>query len=384
MVRDSASSLIRGLVVALAIVLILGILGGALWYLVQGSTPTSQAQGPTISLGSLEQVFLSIYVQLNQDKIAAANSDDPTLVPFRIEPGETTSTIATRLERLGLIQDEQLFRWFVRYLGVDNILEAGDYDLRRDMSMEEIAARLQHGQARARTITIPEGWRMEQIAQLSAREGIADEAQFLALVRAGDFDYAFLRDRPEGSPPSLEGFLFPDTYQVSETTDTRGFVDLLLRTFDQRFTAEMRQRASEQRMSIYEVVTLASIVEREAVVAEERPFIASVYLNRLSRGMYLQSDPTVQYGKGFSNDTGRWWNPMLQEEAQTVRSPYNTFLSPGLPPGPICSPGLASIMAVLYPETSPYLFFFAKGDGSHAFSETYEGHLENIRIYRGR
>lgn len=135
-------------------------------------------------------------------------------------------------------------------------------------------------------------------------------------------------------------------------------------------------------MSIYEVVTLASIVEREAVVDEERPIIASVYLNRLNRGMYLQSDPTVQYAKGYSAESGRWWNPMIQEEAQSVDSPYNTFLYPGLPPGPICSPGLASIQAVLYPADTPYLFFFSKGDGTHAFSKTYEEHLENMRRYR--
>ena len=380
--RDSVSGIIRGVIIVIAIVLIIGIAGGALWFLLRDNSPTASDAGPSISLGSLEQIAIGIYLQLNQSKVDVPPSDDATLIPFTIAPGETPSTIATRLKRLELIQDEQTFRLFVRYLGVDDQLEAGDYELRRNMTLEEIVARLQHGQIRSATITIPEGWRLEQIAQLSAREGLADEGEFLSLAQSGGFDYAFLSDRPPGSPSSLEGFLFPETYQVSEDSGTRGFIDLLLRTFDQRVTPEMRQRAREVRMTIYEVVALASIVEREAVVDEERPVIASVYLNRLNRGMYLQSDPTVQYAKGYSPDTGRWWNPMIQEEAQTVDSSYNTFLYPGLPPGPICSPGLASIQAVLYPAETPFLFFFSKGDGTHAFSETYEGHLENMRLYQ--
>ena len=380
--RNSVSGIVRSMILIIAIALIIGIAGGALWFLLRDDSPSSGGTNPSISFGSLEQIAIGIYLQLNQDKINQPISADASVVQFTIEAGETSSTIATRLKRLNLIQEEQTFRLFVRYLGVDDELEAGDYELRRNMNLEEIVARLQHGQSRAATITIPEGWRLEQIAQLSAREGLADEGEFLALAQTGEFDYAFLADRPAGSPSSLEGFLFPETYQVSENTDTRGFIDLLLRTFDQRITPDMRQRAQEARLTIYEVVALASIVEREAVVDEERPIIASVYLNRINRGMYLQSDPTVQYAKGYSAETGRWWNSMLQEEAQTVNSPYNTFLYPGLPPGPICSPGLASIQAVLYPAETPYLFFFSKGDGTHAFSETYEEHLENMRRYQ--
>ena len=380
--RNSVSGIVRSMILIIAIALIIGIAGGALWFLLRDDSPSSGGTNPSISFGSLEQIAIGIYLQLNQDKINQPISADSSVVQFTIEAGETSSTIATRLKRLNLIQEERTFRLFVRYLGVDDELEAGDYELRRNMNLEEIVARLQHGQSRAATITIPEGWRLEQIAQLSAREGLADEGEFLALAQTGEFDYAFLADRPAGSPSSLEGFLFPETYQVSENTDTRGFIDLLLRTFDQRITPDMRQRAQEARLTIYEVVALASIVEREAVVDEERPIIASVYLNRINRGMYLQSDPTVQYAKGYSAETGRWWNSMLQEEAQTVNSPYNTFLYPGLPPGPICSPGLASIQAVLYPAETPYLFFFSKGDGTHAFSETYEEHLENMRRYQ--
>jgi UPF0755 protein len=382
-VRDTVGGLIRGLIIVLALVLIVGIGVGGVWVLLRNNQPaSSDSGGISIELGSLEQIALGIYLQMNQAKVDTPASSDPAPVAFTIEVGETPSTIATRLKRLNLIQDEQLFRYYVRYLGVDAGLEAGEYDLRGDMTMAEIVAKLQHGMARALNITIPEGWRLEQIAQLSAREGIADEAEFLRLAQEGSFAYDFLEDRPPGSPSGLEGYLFPETYQVVEGTGTRGFIDLLLRTFDQKLTPAMRQRASEQRNTIYEVVTLASIVEREAVADEERPIIASVYVNRINRGMYLQADPTVQYAKGYSAETGLWWNHMLLEEAQTVKSSYNTFLHPGLPPGPICNPGIASIEAVLYPAETPYLFFFSKGDGTHAFSETYEEHLENMRKYQ--
>lgn len=380
--RDLFGHMLRCLTMLLLALLAVAILGGTLWYLLRDHNPASAGDGPTIDAGSLERVAIAVYLQFKQDEIKQPASDDPSPVPFTVEPGETPATISVRLERMGLIQDAQLFRLLVRYWEVDDKLEAGEYELRRNMSMEEIVAALQHGVAITRQITIPEGWRMEQVAQFLAQEGLVDEARFLTLARQGDFPYDFLRDRPAGSPTSLEGFLFPDTYQVNETIGTEGMINLLLRTFDQKVTPQMRQRAAERRWTIYEVVTLASIIEREAVVDEERPIIASVYLNRLAKGMYLQADPTVQYAKGYNTETGRWWNSMLQEEAQTVESPYNTFLYPGLPPGPICSPGLASIQAVLNPAETPYLFFFSKGDGSHAFSQTYEEHLENMKRYR--
>jgi UPF0755 protein len=368
--------------ILLVVLLILGILAGGLWFLIRdGFTASTEGDSQSLSIDNLQQIGIGIYLQFQQDEITQPVSDDPAEVDFVIQPGETPATIATRLENRNLIRDERLFRLLVRYLGVDDQLEAGTYGLRRDMTMEEIVAQLQHGQIKSIQVTIPEGWRMEQIAQLLARENVVDEGVFLDLAQKGEFQYAFLQNRPVDSPRSLEGFLFPDTYQFDQSGTTRSVIIRLLDTFDRRISPEMRQRADEMDMLLYQVVTLASIVEREAVVAEERPIIASVYLNRLQRGMYLQSDPTVQYAKGFSKDSGRWWNPMIQEEAQTVDSPYNTFLYPGLPPGPICSPGLASIEAVLYAADTPYLFFYAKGDGSHAFAETYEEHLENQAKY---
>jgi len=379
-VRDSFGGFLRCLTLVLALVVIVAIIAGGLWLLLRDHTPVVAEGQPTITSKSLEQTGIGLYLQLRQNDIVTPVSDDATVVSFHIDAGETPATIGARLQNMGLIRDEQLFRLLVRYWGVDDRLEAGDYQLRRDMTMEEIVVALQHGVAQTKTITIPEGWRLEQVAQLAAREGIVSEDEFLRLARNGNFDFDFLRDRPEGIT-SLEGYLFPDTYQVGQDASTAAFIEMLLRNFGQRVTPEMRQQVSQSKMTLYQVVTLASIVEREAVMDEERPVIASVFLNRLAKGMYLQADPTVEYAKGFSTESGRWWNPMQQEDAQSVKSPYNTFLYPGLPPGPICSPGLASIKAVLEPADTPYLFFVAKGDGSHVFAVTYEEHLENVFKY---
>jgi UPF0755 protein len=179
---------------------------------------------------------------------------------------------------------------------------------------------------------------------------------------------------------SLEGFLFPDTYQLRPDATASDLVGRMLITFDERVTPEMRQQAAAQGFTLYEVLTLASIVEREAAVIEERPQIASVYLNRLSIDMMLQADPTVQYAQGYDPTTGEWWNRGLtQADYTSVDSPYNTYLYAGLPPGPIANPSLSSIQAVLNPADTPYIFFRAACDGSgrHNFAITFEEHLAN-------
>jgi UPF0755 protein len=338
-----------------------------------------------VEIPSLEKALLGIYINVRRNEVETPAGDDPTVVVFTINPGETAATIAPRLQRQGLVSDAQLFRWLVRYRGVDAQLEAGDYELRADMTMDEIIESLQHGRLREVSATIPEGKRAEEVAALLEEQGLVDSQTFMALVESGEFAYDFLYDHPEGAPSSIEGFLFPETYRIPVDYGAAQIIDLMVLAFTQAFSPEMRQVAADKGMSIYEVVTLASIVEREAVLAEERPIIADVYLNRLEQGMYLQSDPTVQYALGYQEETGQWWKiPMSLEEDVPFDSPYNTYLYPGLPPGPICSPGLASIRAVLEPADTSYLFFFSKFDGSHAFAETYEEHLRNQDQYQGQ
>lgn len=353
-------------------------------YLLRGDS-AAEVDAEAIQMSSLERTLIGLYLNVRGSDIQSPASNDSTAMVFTINPGETAATIAPRLQREGLVSDGQLFLYVVRYRGVDAQLEAGEYELWPSMTMDEIIDTLQHGRLQDVSITIPEGRRAEEVAALLEEQGLVDGEVFMALVRSGSDGYDFLSDRPVDAPASLEGFLFPETYRIPTDYDAAQILDLLLGTFGDRFTLEMVQAAAQNGMSIYQVVTLASVVEREAVVAEERPIIADVYLNRLEQGMYLQSDPTVQYALGYQEDSAQWWKvPMSLEVDMQVDSPYNTYLYPGLPPGPICSPGLASIQAVLEPADTTYLFFFSKFDGSHAFAETYEEHLRNQELYQGQ
>ncbi|MBL7184400.1 MAG: endolytic transglycosylase MltG [Anaerolineae bacterium] len=339
----------------------------------------SQGEGDVAEL--LDDLLVRVYLAFHQDDISKPASDDPTPVVFVVEPGDTAGDIALRLKRRGLIIDAELFRQLAQYEKADSKLEAGRYELRANMTMGEIIEALQHGRLEEIAVTVPEGWRAEQIAEMLAEEVGVDDEEFLALVQGRYFDHEFLQGRPPEA--TLEGFLFPDTYLLPVQPTALGIIERMLANFDHRFTAEMRQAVAEQEMTIYHVVTLASIVEREAVVAEERPVIAGVFLNRLAEGMSLESCPTVQYALGYQEDADQWWKtPVALEEFAQVNSPYNTYLHRGLPPGPICNPGLASIWAVLEPVETDYLYFLAKGDGSHAFAKTFEEHLQNQQKYQ--
>jgi len=366
-----------------------------------GSTLEARAQagsGPELNLSfeSPNSFFLSLFLSMHQAELNQRVSDDSTTVTFAVELGETASQVATRLEEDGLVVNGEVFRRFMTYHGLDVSLEAGTYSLRPNMTMYEIAAALQHGSADTTTVTIPEGWRMEQIGWLLEQQGLMRADDFAAYARTAQYDYAWLADRPAGA--SLEGFLFPDTYQLPAEVTAENVVDLMLATFDARVASEIEARlpgkmifdlklGDYRPMTLYDVITLASIVEREAVLDEERPIIASVYYNRLDpayveeTALRLSSDPTIQYAKGYSPETDSWWNPMLPGEGQTIDSPYNTFKVQGLPPGPISSPGLASILAVLNPAETNYLYFHAVGDGSHVFASTLEEHLKNQQQY---
>lgn len=375
-------TLIRIVLFLIGVALILGIAVGIGWFFLQQMRTAALQPGTQVDLSLPEKTLLGVYLNLRRNEIETPPGTDTTPLPFTIQVGETGATIATRLERQGVISDAELFRLLLRYWGVDQNLEAGDYSLRRNMPMSEVVSQLQHGRLLAKTITIREGLRAEEVAHLLAVEGLADQEEFIRLVRDDAFHYDFLRDRPATAPKTLEGFLFPDTYQFAVSISTTALIDTMLQNFDQRVTIDMRQQALNNGLTLFQALTLASIVEREAVVADERPIIASVYLNRLRRGIYLEADPTVLYGKGYDTASGSWWPPLRAEELRTVDSPFNTYIHPGLPPGPICSPGLASLEAVLNPAQTDYLFFLAKGDGSHAFAETFEEHLENQQKYR--
>jgi len=363
--------------------------GRALMTPSQGEGAPAAVGQPTPEPGSatLEDMLLGLYLRLNRQRLETPMETQGGPVTFTVEPGETATTIAARLQEQGLISDAQLFRLYMRHTGLDARLEAGRFELSPTMTMIEIAERLQQAHAEEVMVTIPEGLRAEEIAELLSEQGVLDGERFLELVRAGDpaaaglGSYDFLDDRPPGA--TLEGYLFPDTYRLPVPAEPEDLLRRMLDNFARQVTPEMRQAARAAGRSLYEVVTLASIVEREAALAEEQPIIASVYLNRLAEGMFLRADPTVQYAMGYQPDSGQWWKtPVQLEEYETVDSPYNTYLYPGLPPGPICSPGLGAIKAAIYPADTKFLYFVARGDGSHAFAETWEEHQANIARFQ--
>ncbi len=387
--RDKWRSLVRVGLFVVAVVAILGIAGAGVYTVLQlrptnEPTPPVEADEPE-QPRSLTQVVLGLYLSLRQaDVKEPAKPGDNRQVEFSIAAGETASTIGARLEMLGLVRDAGLFSALVRYRGVDNALEAGDYVLSPSMNLEQVVSEIQNGRAKVVTVTIPEGWRLEQVAAALAKAGLGSEAEFLALMRRSDYPYPWLQERPVGAPNDLEGFLFPDTYRIPAGMKPPDVIDMMLRNFERRVTPELREKLASHGMSFYEAIVLASIVEREAVVDAERPVIAAVFLRRIEQGMYLQADPTVSYAKGYNEEHDHWWMPMQVEDTQAVVSPYNTFLHGGLTPGPICSPGLAAIEGVANPAACDYLFFVSKGDGSHAFARTFEEHLQNMEQYHNQ
>lgn len=330
----------------------------------------------------LTDAAVAAYVRAHEDELAQPASSEPRLVTFTVEPGESVASIAARLEQEGLIRNAELFRRYVRFAGLDRGIQAGQFRLSPTMTMMEIALRLQRGTAPGILITVPEGWRAGQIADMLDRSDIMDGRRFLTLVEQPELfeRYAFLEGLP--AEASLEGYLFPDTYELPEQASPEDLIARMLDTFDQKAMPVLRSHEPPDGLTLHQVLTLASIVEREAVIPEERPLIAGVYLNRLRRDMRLEADPTVQYAMGYQPDTGQWWKtPVSLEEYGAVDSSYNTYLYPGLPPGPICNPGLDSIRAVIEPEESEFLYFVARGDGYHVFAKTFEEHVANVRKY---
>lgn len=332
---------------------------------------------------NLEEFILGFYLQTQAETINTPISTEAAPVPFTVEVGETAVSISNRLLEQNLITDADLFRLFLRYNGLDASLEAGDYVLRRNMSMREIAETLQKASFEEVTVTIPEGWRAEQIAELLTEEDIMDGNLFLATVRQGTaVEHPLLADRPAGA--SYEGYLFPDTYRLPLNGTPEDLISRMLDNMATKIPANPLEMAQAQGYTFYEMLTIASIVEREAVVPGERPTIASVYLNRLAQNMPLQADPTVQYAMGYQTDTGQWWKtPVTLEEYSEVNSPYNTYLHYGLPPGPIANPGADSIRATLQPDQTTYLFFMGCGEGGHVFADDYETHQANVAACGG-
>lgn len=297
---------------------------------------------------------------------------DQQMMALDITRGSGTWAIARALADKGLIRDPGIFRWLARYRGVDGRLQAGEYLLSPGMTPDEIIGKLVQGDVITYSFTVPEGYTVEQVVKLLVSRRLADEAALRALFQDKARVAAYLPEGLEVVQP-LEGYLFPDTYTITRETGVAGILELMVSRLEAAFTPSLRVHAEELGLSIHEVLTLASIVEREARVDAERPVIAAVYRNRLRIGMKLDADPTVRYA------LGKFDGPVLLKDLE-VESPYNTYRNSGLPPGPIANPGLAAIEAVLNPADVDYLYFVARCDGSggHVFADTFEEHTRNV------
>lgn len=311
----------------------------------------------------------------------AGEDYEQEVVNIQIPLGASTHTISLILAEEGIISNASLFRFYASYKGFDQDLQAGDFQLHRKMTLADILTKLMGGQIQREQvrIMIPEGLTALQTATHLAEAGLGDEEEFLALMSSGEEfpSFDFLLEIPVERAFPLEGYIFPDTYYVHKGAGEREILNMMLQRFAVFYTSSVQERIAEMDFSLHEVVTLAAIVEREATVNEERPLIAAVFLNRLQKGWLLQSCATVQYALGEVK-------PVLLYKDLEIQSPYNTYLYPGLPPGPIASPGEASLQAVLNPADVNYMFFVAKGDGTgeHYFAKDLAGHNRNRRKAR--
>ena len=294
---------------------------------------------------------------------------------FRINPGDSVDSIAVGLQESGLIRDAESFRGYLIYSGLDTSIQAGEYRLSAAMSAIEVAHAIQDATSTEVEFTVLPGWRMEEVAASLPTSGLAiTPEEFLSAAQNPPGDFDFLEEAA-----SAEGFFFPDSYTLPRNISVEELVSRLLRNFSFRLTPDLASGFNAQGLSVYDAVIVASIVEREAVRNEEKPLIASVYLNRLQAGMKLDADPTVQYALGYDFVGGTWWKNPLSLADLRFDSPYNTYAYMGLPPAPISSPGLDSLQAVAYPADTTYYFFRARCDGSgyHSFAEDFEEHLNN-------
>lgn len=294
---------------------------------------------------------------------------------FVIGPGEGASDVAYRLEQEGFVPDGAAFRAYLIYSGLETRLQAGEFTLSPALSPLQIAVRLQNATPTQVKFVVLPGWRMEEIAASLPTSGlnITPDA-FLAAAQSPPGDFDFL---PAGA--SAEGFFLPDTYLLPRAISAEELVRTLMNNFALNLRSDLRSGFSRQGLDVYQAVILASIIQREAVVADEQPIMASVFLNRLRVGMRLQTDPTVQYALGYDPLRGSWWKVPLSLADLEVISPYNTYQVDGLPPAPIANPTLGALHSVAFPAQTPYYFFRARCDGSglHLFAETFEGHLRN-------
>lgn len=312
---------------------------------------------------------LSLLLIFNRNK---KDDSEVKTVNIEIEEGSSAKNIGEKLYKKNVIDSKMEFLRKIDKEGLDKNLKPGEFTFTTDMSLEEVIKKLTENSTDIVSFTIPEGYEVRQIIDLLGEKNLINRKKFKELTSNKKYvdkykeKYYFLEDST-----TLEGFLFPDTYTVSRKTDNIEdyIINMMLENFNQKFTEDIVEKGNKLGMNINEIVTMASIIEREAVLESEREIISGVFQNRLRENMKLESCATVQY---IIEER----KPILSYSDVKIDSPFNTYMNIGLPPSPIASPGLRSLEATVNPKETNYKFFVAKGDGSHIFSETYEEHMK--------
>ncbi len=285
--------------------------------------------------------------------IAFVNKENKEVEVF-IPKGSSPHKISKILKEYDVICSQKIFLGVIKVFGYSKKLQAGLYDFNTKDSLFTVINKIKNGDNKNIKVTIPEGFTVKQIAQVLSQNNICDEEKFIN----------------SAVEKNMEGYLFPNTYFLLPQTDEKEIISVMKKEFDKFWTSEKLQRLQQINMSQKDVITLAAIVEKEAVADTERPIIAGVFLNRLQKGMRLESCSTVLYAMGINKER-------LTFDDLKVESPYNTYKYKGLPPGPICNPGAKALDAVLYPEITGNLYFVSRGNGTHYFSSTFEQHVKN-------
>jgi len=288
-----------------------------------------------------------------------------------VNEGDTLSKTAHELEEKGAILNERLFVTAARYLGVDRLIRIGEYQIEPTMSPKEILVILLKGQVVEYPVTVPEGLNIYQVSDLLARKVFCDRDEFIRLAKDKEFITSLGLDAE-----TLEGYLFPDTYRITKGMIERDIITLMVRRFSEVFREEKEKADAGGALTDYELIILASVIEKETGAPEERPLVSAVFTNRLKKDMKLDSCATVIYGIWDRFDGN------LTERDLSTWTPYNTYMNPGFPPGPICNPGRASIAAAIRPADVDYLYFVSKNDGTSYFSSTLSEHNRAVYEYQ--
>jgi len=359
-------------------------LGGYMYIYQMRSQATERFGAASPKLTRWQRIILSYKLLQKSDDLIYPAGGDTLTIPFQIVMGESISSIAGRLAQEGLIKDKEALILYLQYKGYDTDIKAGDYRLSPGFSSIQIISELKKSSPSEITFTILEGWRLEEIAEALSSSGLNIKSdEFLQVARIRPEGFSFSDQLPQSGDNKvaypMEGFLLPGVYSLQREIDIVTFITTIIKHFDETITMDIREGINQQGLTLYEGIILASIVEREAMLKEEKSQIASVYLNRITKNMPLQADPTVQYAIGFDPTRGGWWPVPLDEEDLLNPSPYNTYMMLGLPPAPIANPNLDSIKAVAFPAQTDYYYFRATCDGSnrHLFAKTAEEHIQN-------